>query len=378
MNSTKWSKSNIFKNIFAYKSREKFNANVLFHKLLSFIIITLSCKNSSLRGFLQERSEIHLRCEMFFRVCFFVFVLYVITIALALSVGSSGFQWGSFDEISKLIVLDIRLPRILMAIFIGALLASSGLVVQSVFVNPIADPYIIGIASSATFGAVLAYLFKFPDVYYGIFGFVCCVGFALLIFSISKRQSIAVLLIIGIASSSFLGAFTTFAIYLIGEDSFKIVAWLMGYLGGSSWRQVCILAIVLVGTFIYFYLKRFELDILLSGDEEAKSLGVNAFKTKKHLLIIASFAVAFCVGFSGLIGFVGLIIPHILRLLLRSNKHSILIPMSCVFGGIFLLICDTFGRVVLAPVEIPIGVITAFFGAPFFLYLAFASGVKRW
>lgn len=315
---------------------------------------------------------------MFFRIYLLIFLIYAVVIVLALSIGSSGVWWGEFDEVSKLVLLDIRLPRILMAIFIGALLASSGLVVQSVFINPIADPYIIGIASSATFGAVLAYLLKFPDIYYGVFGFVCCVGFALLIFQISKKQSITTLLIIGIATSSFLGAFTTFAIYLIGEDSFKIVAWLMGYLGGSSWKQVIILMIALIGCLLYFYLKRFELDILLSGDEEAKSLGVNAPKIKKHLLIVASFAVAFCVGFSGLIGFVGLIIPHIIRMLLRSNNHSILIPMSCAIGGIFLLICDTFGRVVLAPVEIPIGVITAFFGAPFFLYLAFSSGAKRW
>ncbi|PAF43176.1 iron ABC transporter permease [Helicobacter sp. 11S02596-1] len=315
---------------------------------------------------------------MILRLYLCIGLAYLLSIPLALSVGSVGLDWGNLDDISKTILLDIRAPRIVMAILIGALLSSSGLVVQSVFVNPIADPYIIGIASSATFGAVLAYLLKMPDIYYGVFGFVCCVGFSLLIFSISKKQSITTLLIIGIAASSFLGAFTTFGIYLIGEDSFKIVAWLMGYLGGASWQQVLILLVPLIISLLYFYRKRFELNILLSGDDEAKSLGVNVAKCKKNLLIMTSFAVAFCVAFSGLIGFVGLIIPHTLRILLKTSNHAVLLPLSCLMGGAFLLVCDTFGRTILAPIEIPIGVITAFFGAPFFLYLAFYARTKQW
>ncbi|PAF52456.1 iron ABC transporter permease [Helicobacter sp. 13S00477-4] len=312
---------------------------------------------------------------MIFRFYIWVIIAYLITIPLALNIGSVGIDWGSLDTTSKIILFDIRLPRILLAILIGMLLASSGLVVQSVFANPIADPYIIGIASSATFGAVLAYLLKMADFYYGTMGFLCCVIFSLIIFSISKRQNITTLLIIGIAASSFLGAFTTFSIYLIGEDSFKIITWLMGYLGGASWHQVFMLFIPLTGCMFYFYLKRFELDILLSGDDEAKSLGVNVNKCKKNLLIVTSMAVAFCVGFSGLIGFVGLIIPHTIRMLTKTNNHTLMLPMCCLLGGIFLLLCDTFGRSVLAPIEIPIGVITAFFGAPLFLYLAFSKRI---
>ncbi|PAF46488.1 iron ABC transporter [Helicobacter sp. 12S02232-10] len=315
---------------------------------------------------------------MIFKLYLLIALAYLLSILLSLSIGSVGIDWSNLSEMSKIILFDIRAPRILMAIFIGMLLASSGLVVQSVFVNPIADPYIIGIASSATLGAVLAYLLKMPDFYYGVFGFFCCAAFTLLIFYISKKQSIVTLLIIGIAVSSFLGAFTTFAIYLIGEDSFKIVAWLMGYLGNASWNQILILLIPLIGCMIYFYYKRFELNILLSGDDEAKSLGVNVSECKKNLLIVASLGVAFCVAFSGLIGFVGLIIPHMMRMFLKTNNHSILLPASCALGGVFLLICDTFGRTILAPIEIPIGVITAFFGAPFFLYLAFCQKLKQW
>ncbi|TQR32427.1 iron ABC transporter [Campylobacter sp. MIT 99-7217] len=274
------------------------------------------------------------------------------------------------DETLSLIVNESRLPRIIMAILIGMLLASSGSVTQTVFANPIADPYIIGIASAATFGAVVAYMFKIPDYYFGIFGFVCCCVFSLGIFKISKRASIATLLIIGIAVSSFLGAITSLCIYFIGEDSFRIVTWLMGYLGLASWDKVLIISLPLIFCLLYFYFHKNELNIILSGDEEARNLGVDAEKLKINLLIVSSFAVAFAVAFSGLIGFVGLVIPHIIRLMLRNYNNAIVLPLCTLLGGLFLLLCDTLARTIIAPVELPIGILTAFFGAPVFLYLA--------
>lgn len=279
----------------------------------------------------------------------------------------------SQDEILRQIIIDGRLPRIIMAILIGMLLASSGAITQNVFSNPIADPYIIGIASAATFGAVLAYLLKLNDYYYGILGFVCSAFFALGVFKISSKTSIATLLIIGIAASSFLGAFTSFFTYLIGEDSFKIVAWLMGNIGNASWFRVGILILPLIFCLFYFYAHKNELNILLSGDDEARNLGVNAQKLKINLLIVSSLAVSFAVAFSGLIGFVGLIIPHTIRLLLKNYDNALVIPLCTAFGGLFLLICDTLARTLLAPVQIPIGILTAFFGAPIFLYLALSA-----
>ena len=124
---------------------------------------------------------------------------------------------------------------------------------------------------------------------------------------------------------------------------------------------------------IYFYIKRLELKVILSGDEEAQSLGVDVEKTKKNLLIASSLAVSFSVAFTGMIGFVGLIIPHTLRMILRTSNNAVLIPVSTIAGGLFLLVCDTIGKSVLSPVEVPIGVVTAFFGAPFFLFLAMRS-----
>lgn len=273
----------------------------------------------------------------------------------------------------KEIIFNIRIPRIIMAILIGMMLASSGGVVQAIFQNPLADPYIIGIAASATFGAVIAYILKLPDFMYGFLGFISCLINTFIIFKLSNRNgkmNINTLLIIGIAVSSFIGAFTSFCMYLIGEESFKITMWLMGYLGNATWNKIFLLIGPLLFSIIIFYYYRMQLDALLSGDEEAISLGVDVQNLKIKLLIVCSFIVGFSVAFSGMIGFVGLIIPHTIRMLIGPANSKLLIN-SALAGGLFLLICDTLGRLILAPVEIPIGVVTSFFGAPFFLYLAF-------
>lgn len=283
------------------------------------------------------------------------------------------FSMSQAPDYIKTIIYEIRLPRILMAILIGMMLSSSGVVVQAVFQNPLADPYIIGIAASATFGAVIAYVLQLPDIMYGVLAFVSCLISTFVIFKLSNRNGkvdITTLLIVGIAVSAFIGAFTSFAMYLIGEESFKITMWLMGYLGGATWLKVGILIIPLIISMIFFFLQRSQLDALLSGDEEAHSLGVDVQKIKVQVLSVSAFVVAFSVAFSGMIGFVGLIIPHSIRMI-TGPSNSKLLPNAALAGGFFLLISDTIGRLILAPVEIPIGVVTAFFGAPFFLYLAF-------
>lgn len=282
------------------------------------------------------------------------------------------FDKNTDSDLIKLIIFDVRLPRIIMALLTGMMLASSGTVMQTVFQNPLADPYIIGISASATFGAVIAFLFNLPDYMYGVLAFFSSVAVSFIIFNISKsgkKTNTATLLIVGIAVSSFLSAFTSFAMYLVGEDSFKIIMWTMGYLGGASWRKVILMIFPLAVSVFVFIMNRNELDALLSGEEEAHSLGVSVEKLKKTMLITSSLTVAFSVAFTGMIGFVGLIIPHIIRMIMGSS-NSKLIPLSTFFGGIFLMAADTISRTILAPVEIPIGVVTSFFGAPFFLYLA--------
>lgn len=302
----------------------------------------------------------------------------IITGILAIPMGSVPipleyiFSPGKAPDYIRTIIFNLRLPRIIMSLLIGMMLASSGAVVQTVFQNPLADPYIIGIAASAIFGAVIAFVLNLPDFMYGVLAFITCLASTLLIFKMAKKGNkvnVATLLIVGVAVSSFLGAFTSFAMYLIGEDSFKITMWMMGYLGNATWKRVIFILIPLVLSLIYFYSKRHELDALLSGDEEAHSLGVDVNRLKVRTLTVSALIVAFSVAFSGMIGFVGLIVPHTIRMIVGPSNTKML-PSTILAGGFFLLICDTFGRIVLAPVEIPIGVITAFFGAPFFLYLA--------
>ena len=285
------------------------------------------------------------------------------------------FSYTKAPEHIKTIIFNLRLPRIIMAVLIGMMLSSGGAVLQTVFQNPLADPYIIGIAASATFGAVIAFIFNMPDFMYGILAFIFSLLSTFFIFKMAKkgnRINVTVLLITGIAVSSFLGAFTSFAVYLIGEDSFKITMWTMGYLGNATWKRTLCIFIPLIFSTGYFYMKRHELDALLSGDEEAYSLGVDVDRLKIKILTVSSLVVAFSVAFSGMIGFVGLVVPHIVRMIIGSSNGELL-PNTIFAGGFFLLVCDTLGRTIFAPIEIPIGVITAFFGVPFFMYLAFSK-----
>jgi iron complex transport system permease protein len=274
------------------------------------------------------------------------------------------------------ILLGIRLPRIIMALLVGMMLAAGGTISQAVFRNPLADPYIIGISSGAVAGAALAFILKLPDILYGVFGFAGALSASLLIFNLAGRRGktdTALLLIVGVALSAFLGAASSFVMYLAGQDSYRVMVWTMGYLGAASWFRIALLAAPLILSLAYFTWQRHELDALLLGDAEAHSLGVAVGKTKRRLLLVVSLTAAFSVAFTGMIGFVGLIVPHGVRLC-AGNSHSRLLPLASYSGGVFLLLADTLARTVMAPVEIPIGVITALFGAPFFMFLAIRAG----
>jgi len=282
---------------------------------------------------------------------------------------------SSVRTVYKKILMDVRLPRAIMAILVGMMLSSSGTVVQAVFQNPLAEPYIIGISASAVFGAVLAFLLGLSDIYYGIFAFIISVFVSFMIFKLANfkgKVNTSTLLIIGVAVSSFLGAFTSFSMYAIGEDSYKIMIWTMGYLGGATWKKVGIISIPLVISVCYFLFYRNDLDAIMMGEQEAHSLGINVSKLKKRLLVVSCLIVSFSIAFTGMIGFVGLIIPHTMRMLIGYSNTKLLIPTTLA-GGAFLLFSDTIAKNILSPTEIPIGVITAFFGAPFFVYLAFKA-----
>jgi iron complex transport system permease protein len=277
------------------------------------------------------------------------------------------------DPVAREILFDIRLPRILMAFITGMMLAAGGAVSQAVFGNPLADPYIIGISSGAVAGVSLAFVLKFSEYLYGFFAFAGSAGAAFLIFRLSGNRSGRVhtgtILIVGVALSAVLGAMSSLIMYLAGQDAYRIMIWTMGWLGAASWSKIVLVIAPGVLSIAYFMFHRFELDALLMGDAEAHSLGVAVGKLKRNLLLAVSLSAAFSVALTGMIGFVGLIVPHGTRLCV-GNSHSRLIPLASCAGGTFLLMADTIARTIISPVEIPPGIITAVFGAPFFMVLA--------
>jgi iron complex transport system permease protein len=309
----------------------------------------------------------------------FLFGLFFGTVKIPLSEIGAILAGRENDSAAAEIVRGIRLPRIMMAILVGMMLSTAGTISQAVFRNPLADPYIIGISSGAVAGAALAFILNLPDLLYGLFAFVTAMGTSFLIFRLSGKRGktdTAALLIIGVAVSAFLGALTSFFMYIAGQDSYRVIVWTMGYLGSASWIRVGLLVIPLAAAMLYFLYHRHDVDALLLGDEEAHSLGIPVGRLKRQLLLVVSLIAAFSVAFSGMIGFVGLIVPHAVRLF-AGNRHGRLLPLAAYSGGMFLLFADTLARTLISPVEIPIGVITAFFGAPFFLFLAVTGGKGR-
>ncbi len=281
---------------------------------------------------------------------------------------------NEISDTEETIILDIRLPRILTAIIVGAGLAISGAIFQSLLMNPLADSYTMGISSGAAFGAVIAlYInifipgFKLSVTMFAFLGAFLTLGLVILIARGRGYLSSANLVIAGIIVSSIFQAAISFVKSASGESVQEIVFWLMGSLAAKSWSHV-ILSLILITTctiICIFYSE--DLNIMSLGDNEAKSLGINTNRVRTILLICASLITAVCVSIAGIIGFIGLIVPHILRFLVGSD-NKIILPFSLILGAILLLSADTTARA-LMNIEIPIGVITTFFGGPFFIYI---------
>jgi len=278
------------------------------------------------------------------------------------------------------IISQIRLPRILLSVFVGMALAGAGVIFQGLFRNPMADPYVIGVSSGAALGATIGLVFVTGAGLSGIstttvFALLGALGTTFLVYNISRirgKVSVVTLLLSGIALSAMLSAITYFIMIIKTQDMAKIVFWVMGGFTSATWSNFVILApIVTVLIIISGFFMR-DLNIISLGDERAVQLGVQTDRVKKTLLILASLIAAVAVSMSGIIGFVGLITPHILRLLVGPD-HKILYPASAIAGGIVMLVSDTLARTVLMPREIPVGIITAIAGVPFFLYLLVKS-----
>lgn len=287
----------------------------------------------------------------------------------------SGIQLGGWDAAHETIILQIRLPRVLVAALVGGALSVCGAVMQALFRNPMADPGIIGVSSGGSLGAVTAIYLGLAHLHYllvpaaAFCGAVLATFFVYLLATSRGQTQMATLLLAGIAVSSFLSATTSLILSFSQENVMReILFWMMGGLSARGWPHVTMIVLpVLVGMTILFCHTRY-LNILLLGDEAAQSLGVAAQRTRMVLLAVASLVTGAAVSVSGVIAFVGLVTPHIIRILVGPD-HRLLLPASAFGGAIFLIAADLFARLVIRPVELQVGIVTAFVGAPFFLYL---------
>jgi iron complex transport system permease protein len=318
---------------------------------------------------------------MRFRNIFFALLTLVITSLIAISFGPIHLPVASVIKTifnlpgrltgnERTVLLDIRAPRIILAILVGSALSASGAVYQTVFRNPLADPYLLGAASGAGLGATIALTNNATSGALPIFAFVGAVAAVFLSFFVSGKffSDPNTLLLSGIAVGSFATAVQTYLQQRHSASLRPVYSWILGQLGTADWSTVRWSAIyILVALFIIFIVRK-KLDALLLSDEEAFSLGINPNQLRIIALGAATFATATAVSASGLIGFVGIVIPHLVRGLTHRVSNSNL-PVIALSGGAFLVIADLGARSILSPAELPIGVLTAFIGAPFFLFI---------
>lgn len=282
----------------------------------------------------------------------------------------------NISETHKLIIINIRLPRIILSALIGAGLSVVGCVFQAIFKNPMADPYVLGISSGSALGASISIVMGISSMAFGIagttfFAFIGAIFTTVLVYFIAKtgtKLPTNTLLLAGV-SVSFLFSSINSLIMIFNRDRVEqIVFWTMGSLASATWKQVISLSFFVIIGFILIIIYSRDLNLMLMGDETACNLGIEVNFVKKFLLIVSSIIIASCVSVSGVIGFVGLIVPHITRMIVGPN-HKVLLPFSTLGGAIFMIICDTLSRILAPPAEIPVGAITALFGAPYFIYL---------
>lgn len=311
-----------------------------------------------------------------------VFLLMILillgTIFLSIRVGSVSVSYSDiFDAFTSDaggtagIIRDIRIPRVLMAVIVGANLAISGVLLQGVMRNPMADPGITGISSGASVVVMIVMLY-FPGATTSVpvFGFVGGILACVLIYSLAWKQGLSAVRIVlaGVAVNSILGGVSSLISILNSESLSSVLTWLNGELGKKGWDKVSTIAIYSAVGLVLALLSYRCCDLLALGDKNTKSLGYNPNLLRIIISAIAVFLAGISTAYVGVIGFIGLVVPHMSRMLMGS-EHKYLIPFSGLLGSIVLLLADTVGRIVIAPYEIPVGVIMTVCGGPFFLYL---------
>lgn len=319
-------------------------------------------------------------------------ILLIISMALNLTIGAFGISTNEIlntlfkpeeNKIYYQVIMDIRLPRIILAILVGIAFGISGAMMQTLFKNPLADPGLIGVSAGASAGVVIFMLFGnfLPNFLYDGFlsylslPFSAFLGAIITIFIIYKlstvynKVAVTVMLLAGIAINAMLGAIVGLFTYLSTEEELKsFTFWTMGSLADGNIKVIFTLIPIVLTTYLFAHNKKVELNLMLLGEDEAKNSGVNTEKLKKMIILFVSLSIGASVAFCGIIGFIGLVVPHIARLIVGSN-HKFFIPLSAILGAFVLLWADSLSRTIIAPAELPIGIITAILGAPFFLWL---------
>jgi len=312
------------------------------------------------------------------------FLVLLIAFILSLAFGSVfifhkelwGVLRGMGDETFSFIIWQIRLPRTILVALTGAALSGSGAAYQGLFRNPLADPFLIGVASGAGLGAVIAMSIQWPYSFWGLMAipmaaFITALLTVFIVYMIARvGQTIPTtnLILAGVAFSSFATSLTSFLMLRSTSEVRRALGWLLGGASQAGWTAILAILPYLVMGLGILLISGHALNLLQFGDDQAQQLGLNVTRIKTILLIAASLATAAAVAFSGIIGFIGLIVPHLMRLWFGADYRR-LIPLSIIGGASALLISDIIARIVLAPQEIPVGIITALVGAPFFLWV---------
>lgn len=284
------------------------------------------------------------------------------------------------QENDAYVLFDLRLPRILLAVLVGAGLAVAGTCLQGIFKNPLASPDLIGVTSGSVLFAALTivlgshiknYVPEFVHYFLlSIMAFVGAMVTCLLVYKISTQNAktnVTILLLSGVAISALCGSATGLMTYLSTEEELRnLTFWTLGSLAGANWTKILILMIVTAISFYFLIGKGKILNAMMLGEKDAEHLGIDVESTKKQIILFSALLIGTIVAFTGTIGFVGLIVPYILRLLFKSN-YVIILPLSALLGGILVILADTISRTLVAPSEIPIGILTSMMGAPVFI-----------
>ena len=347
-------------------------------KLFQSVLIPKYLRNEAMRQLLESQKLVYR-----ILICLALLIL-VMAICSLFGTEKVSFQQvlagsGSYTSANPdyEIFVRIRIPRIILACLVGAALAISGAVFQAILRNPLADPYILGISSGAGLGVIIAIISGFSWTLFGrspvaIFAFAGALGTSWLVWFIGKfagRFHITGLLLAGVVVNAFFSAIIMFLTSIAkSTDISSTIFWLMGNITEEDFLVLWLAGGFLVCGIVAMYFIAPQLNAMSFGAEEAKSMGVNVTATQVIAFAAASIMTAVAVSLSGLVGFVGLIVPHVVRLIFGPD-HRQLLPLSGIFGAIFLVITDTIARVIIAPAQLPVGVVTAIVGAPFFLIL---------